>query len=131
MAAPTRIFSRRMTSAIASTTEIRNVLDTEKLRSFLYNNVNRGNNDAFSAISVKEFSHGQSNPTYVITSADSVRYVLRKQPPGKLLKGAHAVDREYKVMTALGSVGAPVPKTLLFCDDASILGTPFFMYEFV
>eukprot|EP00945_MAST-04E_sp_MAST-4E-sp1_P003865 g3865.t1 len=131
MALSFHVLKRRMSSAIASTTEIRNKLDTARLQHFLTSNVDGEGDGAFSTVGVKEFSHGQSNPTYVITSADSSRYVLRKQPPGELLKGAHAVDREHRVMTALGSVGAPVPKTLLFCDDPSVLGTPFFMYEFV
>ena len=51
--------------------------------------------------------------------------MLRKQPPGKLLKGAHAVDREFRVFSALADTDVPVPKMLLFCDDPDIIGTPF------
>ena len=77
---------------------------------------------------MKQFSHGQSNPSFMISSADGKQYTVRKQPPGKLLAGAHAVDREYTVMTALNSTNVPVPRTQLYCDDASVLGSPFFVY---
>ncbi|NOX94769.1 MAG: phosphotransferase family protein [Alphaproteobacteria bacterium] len=81
-------------------------------------------------ISVKKFKGGQSNPTYLIaTPAKS--YVLRRKPPGKLLPSAHAVDREYKVMTALGPQGFPAPKTYALCNDAEIIGTPFFIMDYV
>jgi aminoglycoside phosphotransferase (APT) family kinase protein len=81
-------------------------------------------------LTVEQFKGGQSNPTYRLT-AGSGRYVLRRKPPGKLLPSAHAVEREYKVMTALGSVGFPVPKTHVLCDDESIVGTPFFVMDCV
>ena len=61
-------------------------------------------------LEVEQFSRGQSNPTYRLT-AGSRRYVLRRKPPGKLLPSAHAVDREYRVMTALLDTGVPVPRT--------------------
>ncbi len=81
-------------------------------------------------ISVKKFKGGQSNPTYLITTP-AKNYVLRRKPPGKLLPSAHAVDREYKVMTALGPQGFPVPKTYALCDDADVIGTPFFIMDYV
>jgi aminoglycoside phosphotransferase (APT) family kinase protein len=81
-------------------------------------------------ITVEQFKGGQSNPTYRI-SAGSGRYVLRRKPPGRLLPSAHAVDREYKVMTALGTVGFPVPKTYALCEDESVIGTPFFVMDCV
>jgi len=56
--------------------------------------------------------------------------VLRKQPPGKLLASAHAVDREYRVLSALASTPVPVPKPLLMCNDRAVLGTPFYVMEF-
>ena len=80
---------------------------------------------------LKQFNKGQSNPTYFIEDSSGARWVLRKQPPGKLLKGAHAVDREYKVFTALAGSAVPVPKMLLYCDDPAVLGTPFYVMEFV
>ena len=81
-------------------------------------------------LTVEQFKGGQSNPTYRLTTP-SRRYVLRRKPPGKLLPSAHAVDREYKVMTALGSVGFPVPATHLLCEDESIIGTAFFVMDCV
>lgn len=79
---------------------------------------------------VEQFRGGQSNPTYALRSGDR-RYVLRKKPPGRLLPSAHAVDREHRVMTALQSTGVPVPRTRLLCDDASVIGTAFFVMDFV
>ncbi len=81
-------------------------------------------------LTVEQFKGGQSNPTYRI-SAGSGRYVLRRKPPGKLLPSAHAVDREYKVMTALGTTGFPVPKTYALCTDETVIGTPFFVMDCV
>ena len=69
---------------------------------------------------------GQSNPTFFVTT-DSHRLVLRKQPPGPLLPSAHAVDREYRIVSALAGSGVPVPEALLFCDDRSVIGTPFYV----
>lgn len=77
---------------------------------------------------VTQFPGGQSNPTFLLRTSDGER-VLRKQPPGKLLPSAHAVDREYRVLTALGGAGVPVPKTLAFCDAPDVIGTPFFVME--
>ena len=76
------------------------------------------------------FSGGQSNPTYRVTTAQG-SYVLRMQPPGPLLPGAHAVDREYRVMKALQATDVPVPQMLAYCSDAAILGTPFYLMEFL
>ncbi|MBI1366954.1 MAG: phosphotransferase [Alphaproteobacteria bacterium] len=81
-------------------------------------------------ITVEKFKGGQSNPTYLI-STPSRKYVLRRKPPGKLLPSAHAVEREYKVMTALGRVGFPVPRTFALCEDESVIGTAFFIMEFM
>ena len=77
-------------------------------------------------IKVRQFPIGQSNPTYQLI-AGSKKYVLRKKPPGKLLPSAHAIDREYRVISALKSSGVPVPATLLLCQDPSIIGTEFFI----
>tara|TARA_B100002019_G_scaffold205914_1_gene178654 strand:- start:129 stop:1193 length:1065 start_codon:yes stop_codon:yes gene_type:complete len=80
-------------------------------------------------ISVEEFKGGQSNPTYkVITPKHS--YVLRRKPPGKLLKSAHAVDREYTVITALNQTDVPVPKSYALCEDEDVIGTAFYIMEF-
>ncbi|KAH6632887.1 kinase-like domain-containing protein [Boeremia exigua] len=81
---------------------------------------------------LKQFSHGQSNPTYEITSATGSKYVLRKKPPGKILsESAHQIEREYRVIKALENTNVPVPKTYGFCADESVLGTPFYIMEFL
>ena len=79
---------------------------------------------------IEQFKGGQSNPTYKISTKKNA-YVLRRKPPGKLLPKAHAVDREYKVITALYETDVPVPKTYGLCDDSSVEGTPFFLMEYV
>ncbi|WP_163591230.1 phosphotransferase, partial [Klebsiella pneumoniae] len=60
---------------------------------------------------------------------DNRRLVLRKQPPGDLLPSAHAIDREYRVISALAGTDVPVPPALLYCDDRGIVGTPFYVME--
>ena len=72
------------------------------------------------SLSVKEFKGGQSNPTYQLITPNK-KYVLRRKPPGKLLPSAHAVDREYRVITALNSVNYAVPETFCLCEDESII----------
>jgi len=79
---------------------------------------------------IKQFKGGQSNPTYFIETNEH-DYVVRRKPPGKLLPSAHAVDREYKVITALNKTDVPVPKTFSYCEDDNIIGTPFFLMEHV
>ncbi|MFP4519278.1 MAG: phosphotransferase [Oceanicaulis sp.] len=81
-------------------------------------------------LTIEQFKGGQSNPTYKL-EAKSGRYVLRRKPPGKLLPSAHAVDREFKVMRALGGEGFPVPKMHGLCEDGSIIGTAFYVMDFV
>lgn len=71
---------------------------------------------------------GQSNPTFFVTYDDR-SLVLRKQPPGELLPSAHAIDREYRVISALSRTDVPVPPALLYCGDRTILGTPFYLME--
>ncbi|HST35457.1 MAG TPA: phosphotransferase family protein [Allosphingosinicella sp.] len=81
-------------------------------------------------LSVEQFKGGQSNPTYkLVTPGRS--YVLRRKPPGKLLPGAHAVDREYRVISALAGQGFPVAKSYGLCLDESVIGTPFYVMEMV
>ena len=79
---------------------------------------------------LQQFSHGQSNPTYLL-STEQFRCVLRKQPHGKLLRSAHAIDREYRIMAALSSTDVPVPRMLAYCADAAVVGTPFYLMQFV
>jgi aminoglycoside phosphotransferase (APT) family kinase protein len=77
-------------------------------------------------LAVRQFKGGQSNPTYLLETPRR-RYVLRRKPPGPLLPSAHAVDREFRVITALHRQHFPVPQPVLYCDDAQIVGTPFFV----
>jgi len=81
-------------------------------------------------LEISQFEGGQSNPTYLL-STPSRRYVLRRKPPGRLLPSAHAVDREYRVISALGATDVPVPRALLLCDDESVVGTAFYLMEWV
>jgi aminoglycoside phosphotransferase (APT) family kinase protein len=81
-------------------------------------------------LTVEQFKGGQSNPTYKLGCGERA-YVLRRKPPGKLLASAHAVDREYRVITALAGTDVPVPRTYLLCEDESVIGTAFFVMEFV
>jgi aminoglycoside phosphotransferase (APT) family kinase protein len=82
-------------------------------------------------VEVRRFSGGQSNPTYLLETP-AARYVLRKKPPGTLLPSAHAVDREYRVIGALGREGsAPVPAALALCTDDSVIGTMFYVMSCV
>ena len=104
----------------------RHEIDRDKLQEFLNEKL-----ENFGDInSIEEFVGGQSNPTYLLkTQRES--YVLRRKPPGKLLKSAHAVDREYKVIAALNKTDVPVPKAYIHCEDESVIGTEFFLMSFV
>jgi aminoglycoside phosphotransferase (APT) family kinase protein len=81
-------------------------------------------------LTVEQFQGGQSNPTYRITAGDR-QYILRRKPPGKLLPSAHAIEREYRVMKALAGTDVPVPRMLALCEDASVLGTAFYVMDYV
>ena len=77
---------------------------------------------------VRQFSGGQSNPTYLLETP-SASYVLRRKPPGVTLSSAHAVDREHRVISALFRADFPVPRPHLFCQDDAVIGTPFYLME--
>ena len=79
---------------------------------------------------VRQFAGGQSNPTYLLETP-LASYVLRRKPPGMTLPSAHAVDREYRVISALSGVGFPVPRPHVMCEDAGVIGTPFYVMEHV
>jgi aminoglycoside phosphotransferase (APT) family kinase protein len=97
-------------------------LDLDALTSWFEANV-----DGYAGpITYTKFKGGQSNPTYRIDTPGA-SYVLRRQPFGKLLPSAHAVDREYKAMSALGPIGFPVPRTFGLCEDTDVLGSKFFV----
>ena len=82
------------------------------------------------ALGVEQFKGGQSNPTYLLT-AGIRRYVLRRKPPGELLASAHAVEREYRLIRALAGSAVPVARALLLCEDPEVIGTPFYVMEYV
>ena len=81
-------------------------------------------------LTLQKFSIGQSNPTYLLRTK-SKKYVLRRKPPGALLKSAHAVDREYRVMQALANTPVPVPEVYALCENDDVIGTSFFVMEFL
>ena len=100
--------------------------DLQSLQEYMSSNV-----EGFhGALAVRQFKGGQSNPTYLLESP-SGRYVMRRKPPGKLLKSAHAVDREFRVLSALWSTGFPVPRPYVLCEDDAVVGTMFYIMEFV
>lgn len=80
--------------------------------------------------SVRQFAGGQSNPTYLVVAGDR-RLVLRRRPPGDLLASAHAVDREFRLLTALYGTGVPVPEPILLCEDPAVLGSAFYVMAHV
>lgn len=89
-------------------------------------------NSLNSKLTDKKFTNGQSNPTYFLTAQDGIRYVLRKKPPKKLLsKKAHWIEREYQVLNCLKNTEIPVPQVYAFCSDESVLGTPFYIMEYL
>jgi aminoglycoside phosphotransferase (APT) family kinase protein len=81
-------------------------------------------------LTIEPIFGGQSNPTYILRTPTAA-YVLRKKPPGQLLPSAHAIDREYRVMSALAGSTVPVPRQLAFCSDRDVIGTEFIIMEHV
>lgn len=101
-------------------------LDIERLGSYLRAEGLGGGQ----RLTLTPLSGGQSNPTYRV-EVGGERFVLRKKPSGTLLPGAHAIDREHRVMHALRGTAVPVPRMLAYCDDATVLGTPFYLMEWL
>lgn len=108
--------------------EVRDVrrLDTGRLAPWLRAHVA----GAEGALTAEKFEGGQSNPTYLLSIAGEPRFVLRRKPDGILLPSAHAVEREYRVTDALKDTRVPVARPLALCDDAQVVGTPFFVMEY-
>jgi aminoglycoside phosphotransferase (APT) family kinase protein len=103
-----------------------NAFDTQRLAAWMRERV-----AGFSgSIGIEQFKGGQSNPTFLIRAGQAA-YVLRRKPPGKLLPSAHAVDREYRVITALATTDVPVAKTFALCEDEAIIGTAFYIMDYV
>jgi aminoglycoside phosphotransferase (APT) family kinase protein len=115
-------------TADASTTPVREVfrLDEARLAQWMSEHVT----GYAGPLEVEQFKGGQSNPTYKLVTPQA-QYVLRRKPPGQLLQGAHAVDREARVMLALRGVGFPVPRVHALCNDNTALGTPFYVMDLV
>ena len=100
--------------------------DTVRLAAWMQANI-----EGFSGpIELRQFAGGQSNPTFLVQSADH-RYVLRRKPPGKLLPSAHAVDREYRVIKALENTEVPVARAYALCEDSTVIGTAFYVMDYV
>src|SRR5262245_17929699 len=93
-------------------------VDAARLEAFLSARVP----DFRGPLRLHQFKGGQSNPTYLLETP-ARRYVLRRKPPGKLLPSAHAVDREFRVISALHAQGFPVAAPIAYCDDAAVAGT--------
>ena len=101
-------------------------LDTTKLQAYLEAQI-----PGFSGtLTAEKFPGGQSNPTFKL-SAGGEHYVLRRKPPGELLKSAHAVDREYRVISALQDTDVPVARTFCLCEDEDVIGSMFYVMEYM
>jgi aminoglycoside phosphotransferase (APT) family kinase protein len=100
--------------------------DTESLHRYLRQHV-----PGFEGpMHVEQFKGGQSNPTFLLACGDR-RYVLRKKPGGPLLPSAHAIEREHKVISALQNTEVPVAPSVCLCEDATVIGTPFYVMGFI
>ncbi|EJD08019.1 kinase-like protein [Fomitiporia mediterranea MF3/22] len=118
--------------------EIRANIDVNQLNAYLEKHVKA----VTTPVDVKQFKFGQSNPTYFLTDARNTRFVLRKKPAGKLIsKTAHQIEREYTVLKALHTHNSqpdtrpadrvPVPEPIVLCTDENVIGTPFYIMEFL
>jgi aminoglycoside phosphotransferase (APT) family kinase protein len=108
----------------------RHRFSTERLAPYLLESID----DFGEGLSVRQFQGGASNPTFLLTTQRAGRetyYVLRKKPPGQLLASAHQVDREFKVMKALGQTDVPVPVMRCLCEDPDIIGTSFYVMDYL
>lgn len=101
----------------------------ENLKKYLQENLKITNPTEIN-YSIKQFVHGQSNPSFLI-NYNGKNMVLRKKPHGKLLPGAHQIDREYKILCALQKVNFPVPNPILFCSDENVIGTQFYLMDYL
>lgn len=110
--------------------EVRHAIDIKSLETYL---TSRYPEDFKAPFVLKQFGFGQSNPSYQITSADGRKYVVRKKPPGELVsKTAHAVDREFYMLKSLKEhTDVPVPRVVGLCQDPSVIGTDFYVMEFI
>ncbi len=110
----------------ATLTAAVHTFDTAALAAYLRDHVESFTGD----VVVEQFQGGQSNPTYRVTAGTHL-YVLRRKPPGHLLPSAHAIEREFRVMSALAGTDVPVARTYALCEDAAVIGTAFYVMEYV
>jgi len=101
-------------------------LDVPTLEAYLKGHLD----DVTGSLTVKQFRGGQSNPTYHLSDGRK-QWVLRRKPPGVLVASAHAVDREYRIISALNQIDFPVPRARLLCEDPDVIGTMFFIMDHV
>ncbi len=115
-------------AAFSGTKDVADALriDSKRLENYLKGSLP----DFAGPLTIQQFKGGQSNPTYLL-GTPSRRYVMRRKPPGKLLPSAHAVDREFRVISALHAHGFPVAQPILYCADEAVAGTPFYVMDFV
>jgi aminoglycoside phosphotransferase (APT) family kinase protein len=118
--------SRQEQSAGTSEVQDRHRFDEARLADWLNQNVEGYEGP----LTVLQFKGGQSNPTYKVETPHR-SYVLRRKPPGELVRSAHAVDREFRVISALHPTGFPVPRPFGLCEDATVIGTWFYVMEYV
>ena len=119
-------------AAVSLTTEAVPVLDQHRFDEARLERYLREHVEGFTApLTVAQVQGGMSNPTFILTDGAGQRSVLRKKPPGKLLPSAHAVDREFRVISALWPTDVPVAKAWILCEDPSVIGTPFYIMDFV
>ena len=119
-------------TAATSTTAAESVLpqhrfDEAALESYLLDRVP----DFTAPLTVRQFQGGMSNPTFMLEDGGGRRYVLRKKPPGTLLPSAHAVDREFRVISALAGTDVPVARAYVLCEDESVIGQAFYVMQHV
>lgn len=116
----------------SSVIEVRQPINVDQLQVYLERHVQDGvRRFGGGRLELKQFNNGASNPTYFIQTPAGEQFVVRKKPPGKLLPGAHQVDREYRVQKALAGSGVPVPEVLALCQDPAVLGQDFYVMKYV
>jgi aminoglycoside phosphotransferase (APT) family kinase protein len=119
-------------SAVSSTIETVAVLPQHRFPESELERFMRERVDGFvPPLRVQQFQGGMSNPTFMLTDGGGRRYVMRKKPPGKLLPSAHAVDREFRVISALHGTDVPVARPYALCEDESVIGQAFYIMEHV
>jgi aminoglycoside phosphotransferase (APT) family kinase protein len=121
-----------MTPTVSLTTETAPVLEQHRFDEASLERYMREHIAGFRApLTIGQVRGGMSNPTFILTDGAGTRYVLRKKPPGVLLPSAHAVDREFRVISALWQTDVPVAKPRILCQDPSVIGTDFYIMDFV